>query len=522
MVLNGEPYNNERISMPGMHTLIIYGINGFEETYNFYIQLKVTGVQDNEEQINQPFLIVFSGGIATINGQPFLSDNSISMVGNYELVITGVSGFKETILFKILPSIEGFNHFGSYDGKITSVINAEGATITLNNEPYEDGDITMPGTHNILIEGEGSFRQTITFTIRLLTSGFQHNASYINELITLGFSGGMATLNGEVIQDGHTTRLVGHHTLIIRGVNGFSQTFRFTIHPEFNFDPANENDIYSGNFQPEIVGEEISIFLNNEPYTGNVITLPGLQTLRITSPIGNYSTIYSFSITLISNNIRDNAIYTDWITPTFSGGVITLNNEPFLSGTRIETLGDFMLIVRGTGDFVETYSFTIQPYDLVLPENNSTQTSFVLQINKLHSLTDLRINGESYSRSKTILEIGHYDVSITFNDIELLSQRFTIEPNDYHEDGTVFDAPLIIDYPYGQLFVNGILYEDGYRMDQQGIYTITIRGVNQYEHTYTLVFENPNIDRMTSLLLPLGLSLAFPAITYLIRRRRLV
>jgi hypothetical protein len=517
--LNGQPYNNERIATPGLHTLIIFGEGNYTIKYSFFINLNISGVQDGQSTINQPLIVNFSGGLATLNGMFFQSGGLVDRVGHYTLVITGVSDFEQSLSFSILPSIQGISNLAIYKGNVTPIINANGATITLNNQPYSGEEITMPGNHVLRIYGEGSYFMIVTFKVNLITSGFKYNQSYINTPLTLNFSGGNATLNGVAIQSGHITQLVGHHTLIISGVNGFTQTFLFTIHPELNFNPS-DIDIYSGSFTPEIYGQGISILHNNQPYNGDTITMPGTHSLLVTSPIGNYSTAYHFSITLVSNNLQDNTTYTDWITPTFSGGIISINGQPFTSGTRIETLGFFTLIVRGTGDFIETFSFIILAYDIVLPENNSSQPSFIIQVNGIHSLTELTLNSVSYSSNITLLSIGHYDVVITFNGTVLLTQRFTIEPNDYHQDGTVFDAPLVLNYPYGELYVNGNLYVNGYRMDRQGTYTIVIRGVNGYEHTYTLMFDNPNVDRVSQLLMPLALSMALPTLAYFIRRRR--
>jgi hypothetical protein len=521
ILLNGSPYNNERINTPGLHTLSISGINNFEQSISFNVNLIASGFPTETIGTNSAVAIQFSGGLATLNGVSYVSGELILDVGNYNLIITGVNDFQASYEFNVLPLVQSLIDGASYSGSVSPTIRASGATITLNGNPFNNEIITSPGEHYLVIEGVGNYSLTITFTVLLEFSGIENNAEYTNRINIIIFSGGIGTLNGSQILSGHSNQDIGNHIIVITGVNGFSVTYRFINHPEVNFKTLS-SDIYNGNFTPVVDGQGISISLNNQPYLFTNITLPGTHHLRITSPIGSYTRVYTFTIDLLTSDIEHNKIYSDWISPTFSGGMITLNGNDYQSGTRIESIGYFTLVVTGVNGFEETFVFTILPYIIDMPLPNSVQTSFALDINALHSLTQMTLNGIIYTESTPIVAIGHYDLLITFNGFPLVEHKFTIEPNDYIEDGSTFDSPFLLAYSNAEVYINGRLRTNAYRFDQQGTYVIEIKGVGEYYHTFTIEFINPNIDRTLLLLLPLAISMSLPLLAYGLRRRKVV
>ena len=520
VLLNNEIFSNTLISDPGVHNLRISGINGYVKTLTFTVTLVVTGIPPQTTITNSVLRINFSGGVATLNGESYLSNDAIATIGDYTLIITGVNGFTEGFEFSILPLVQSLVNGTTYEGSVLPTIFANGASLTLNGERYEGTTINSPGNHVLLIEGVGGYTLEIEFSVNLILTGLANNATYVNRITIISFSGGSALLNDLPIVTGHRTQDVGHHVLIITGVNGFSRTYRFTNHASVNFE-TQSNDQYNGSFLPVIRGENISLTLNGDAYNEERITLPGTHSLSISSPIGGYVRTYTFTINLLVNGIEDTGVYTDITTPLFSGGNLYLNGNPYRNGSPIYSTGEYTLTLYGVGDFEETYRFTILPYIVSMPTSNSTQTAFNFEIEALHSYTTVTLNGVPYTSTTSLTEIGHYHVVIMFRNNILVDQSFTIEPDDYIEDGSTFDSPFILDYPNGEVYINGNLKKSAYRFDQQGTYHVEIKGVGDYSHSFTIVFNNPNLNQTFNLLLPLALSLTFPLLTYGLRRKKI-
>ena len=523
--LNGRPINNINIPItnPGQNIIRIIGVGNYEKSITFNIIPTINVPVHQTQVINEPIQFTWTGGKAYLNG--FSIENNfvwITGIGDYEFKIEGIDNeYFYSKNFTILPQIENLTPNEVYLGSVSPIILAPEALMFLNDEIYNGDTISSPGNHVLLIEGVGGYTLEIEFTVNLILTGLKNNATYVNRNTIISFSGGSALLNGAPIVSGHTTQDVGHHILIITGVNGFLQTYRFTNHANVNFE-TQSNDQYDGSFLPIITGENITLTLNGEAYSEERITLPGTHHLRIISPIGSYTRVYTFTIDLLTSDIEHNKIYSDWISPTFSGGMITLNGNDYQSGIRIESIGDFTLVVTGVNGFEETFVFTILPYLIDMPLPNSVQSSFALDINALHSLTQMTLNGIIYTESTPIVAIGHYDLLITFNGFPLVEHKFTIEPDDYLLSGSIIDTPFTLHYPHAEVLINDKTMTGAYRFDQQGTYVIEIKGVGEYYHTFTIEFINPNIDRMLLLLLPLAISMSLPLLAYGLRRRKVV
>ena len=68
---------------------------------------------------------------------------------------------------------------------------------------------------------------------------------------------------------------------------------------------------------------------------------------------------YSFSVESVVSGIENNQIYNEPVTPLVSSGNIYLNNDLFVSGTEINTPGNYTLEVLGANGYTKTYDFTI-------------------------------------------------------------------------------------------------------------------------------------------------------------------
>jgi hypothetical protein len=224
---------NTPITDPGEHSLTIFGENGYEQIITFTIVLDKTGVT-NGVTYTQSVTPSFSGGEATLNGQPYETDTEISDVGHYTLIITGVNGFIDTTSFTIAPITSDLQNGAFLESGYIPNITGEGISLELNGSPYTIGTpITDPGEHSLTIFGENGYEQIITFTIVLDKTGVTNGVTY-TQSVTPSFSGGEATLNGQPYEPDTEISDVGHYTLIITGVNGFIDTTSFTIAPVYS------------------------------------------------------------------------------------------------------------------------------------------------------------------------------------------------------------------------------------------------------------------------------------------------
>jgi hypothetical protein len=81
LLLNAEEYIIDTpITTPGLHTLVIYGENGYEQEIMFTIALETGGVTDESTYTNS-VTPIFSGGTSTLNGVAFESGTEITYVG---------------------------------------------------------------------------------------------------------------------------------------------------------------------------------------------------------------------------------------------------------------------------------------------------------------------------------------------------------------------------------------------------------------------------------------------------------
>jgi hypothetical protein len=108
VTLNGDAYLNESIiNEPGNYTLIISGINGYEEVYNFTITADVSGIINDQEY--EDSVVFYFKGEGYLNNQYVESPVEISNQGEYRFYVEGNDGYSETYDFKIVKNNDEFD-----------------------------------------------------------------------------------------------------------------------------------------------------------------------------------------------------------------------------------------------------------------------------------------------------------------------------------------------------------------------------------------------------------------------------
>jgi hypothetical protein len=275
ITLNGQPYSvGNLITNPGTNILVITSDNGdYRKEYTFTINLLTSGFTNGSTYENEAKTITFSGGTATLNGDPFVSGTEVSEVGNYELIITGVNGFQETFNFTIKPDVRGISEGINYSGSTDIEVIGNGLNMTMNGELFNNRIFTDPGQHELIISAAGGYLQTIHFRIiPIVSGGVIAGQDYINTSVNIQISGGNPTLNGVSIPLTYTVNEVGHYTLVLPQNNLPNYELSFSILPDVN--GVRDNRTYTGSVTPTILGNGMIVTLNDKPYVSGTYVAP--------------------------------------------------------------------------------------------------------------------------------------------------------------------------------------------------------------------------------------------------------
>ena len=545
VTINGTSYSYGDIyDIPGNSQMVITGENGYTKTINFEIELDVDGVE-NGITYYTPVVPFISGGTITLDGVAYESETPITTKGHHTLVITGANGFRETINFTIETTIVGVADGQTYTETLYPDINGE--NMTLNGVAYNNEPIENCGNYTLTITGTNGYSKTITFVIETVISDLTNGETY-DEEVTPSFTKGTATLNGEEYISGTTIYTPGVNTLVITGENGYSVTYTFTI--VLGVENVVDGETYIGEVTPIISGGTIT--LNGAPYvSGTKINVPGNYTITVLGAAGYRKDIH-FIVKPYEVNVEHGAIYNHSVIPTVSNGTLTLNGEPYTSGSILNTSGEYTLVILGENGYYESITFTlvtganvedgkhyndaitlkfvgtatlngvpVQPdtviekvgnYELVLTDGENTYTyNFVIEPD--YSIFDGRItsciidfdnctvtlNGESVTEQITISEVGNYSITVEGENGYTKTIDFAICAEANVENGGEYAAGLVLNANGGTIKLNGEDFTDGTILSAVGTYTLTINGANGHEETiaFDIVPEINGINNAT-------------------------
>jgi hypothetical protein len=140
--LNGQVVENGLyIDYPGN-----YVFEYFEQKYKFVVHPLVEGV-GHMETYNHEVIPTISNGNVTLNGELYISGTPLSIPGNYSLIVDGVNGYEQTIQFTIIPTVEGVINGHAYQEPFVITFQGEGylnnALVTSPVQIKEDGDYIL-------------------------------------------------------------------------------------------------------------------------------------------------------------------------------------------------------------------------------------------------------------------------------------------------------------------------------------------------------------------------------------------
>ena len=312
--LNGDVYTSgTTITTPGLNTLIITGENGYSVTYQFTINLGIENVAQGETYIGEVTPII-SGGIITLNNQPYVSGTKIDVPGYYTITVLGADGYRNDIHFVVKPYEVNVVNGETYNHSVIPVVS--NGSLTLNDAPYTSGTvINTSGEYTLVIIGENGYYESITFM--LVTGANVEDGEHYNDPVTLKFVG-IATLNGvDVLPDTIVEKVGNYQLVLIDGENTFM--YNFVIEPDYS--------IFDGRITSCVIDfANCSVTLNGETVTNAVeLTAVGNYTVVIEGENGYTKTI-NFAI-CSETNVENGGQYASGLVVNANGGSIELNGE---------------------------------------------------------------------------------------------------------------------------------------------------------------------------------------------------
>lgn len=387
-------------------------------------RIAITGVTANQRTNNlvTPIITVTDDNLAststTLNGAPFLSGTVVGSDGVHTLRViatdTQSNQAERALSFSIDKTLPAIDIDGVVDGATygegrTPIIRATDTNptetnIRLNGVPYTSGTpITQEGRYQLQVDAldnHGNLASTglsfdIVLTPPIVTIGgidtFYNNHPIAPEIDMRGTAIASRTvlLNQEPLQESTAITQEGSYLLFAAATNPAGTT---EDQREFVIDLTPPSIVVNGlpagtgpapvtpqiDITDQYLSQQQSILLNGSTYTpGTPITSTGDYQLEITAwdLAGNRTEAnFAFSltdptITIAITGVDNGGIYTDPVTPVIDVQgddpnlrTITLNGQPFTSGTAVSAVGDYLLLVNAanaTDQVTRSLSFKI-------------------------------------------------------------------------------------------------------------------------------------------------------------------
>ncbi len=392
-------------------TIKVYDLAGNEASQEVKIENidkegpAVEGVKDGESYTS--VTPTFTEGTATLqkdNGaaEEYTSGTAISEDGTYVLVVTDALGNETEIKF------------------------------TINNQPIELGGFE---------EGKDSYKEVMpTF------------GEGITAMLTKYVDGGDTEESTRAIKSGEQIAIEGSYKLVLTNSAGTTTERTFTIDrtaPEF----TTEAKTYNTSVTPAIANSEtvtvVSLTRDGEPVEYDAlaeISEEGSYVLTVADEAGNEATL-RFAIDKTAPTVEgvEDGLSYKTVTPVFEEGTATLKKDseeaqPFVSGTKIDADGSYVLVVTDSVGNAATINFTI---DNTAPEitgvtDDGIYNTSVTPANDAGDADTVELSKdgetvENYTSLAQISEDGDYVLTVKDEAGNVTVIEFTID--------TVFNTP---------------------------------------------------------------------------------
>ena len=525
VTVNDEQYNQGTIiNVEGTYEIIIENIAGTSTIYTVILDKTApTGTLNGVENGgvtngNVFFYWTEEGASATLNDSEYLQGTEITEEGEYVLTLTDRLGNSNTYTFSIdrvapTGTLDGVENEGTTNGNVSFLWTEDGATATLNGEPYESGTVVSEeGEYLIILKDTAGNITEYSFSINRTPPDFKvagvEEGGITKEDVYFSWSKNYftATLDGYIYNMLTPITTEGTHIFKLVDNIGNSVTFEFTIDktaPTGTLDGVENGGVTNGNVTFSWTEAGATATLNGEPYSKrDIINIEGTYEIILSDGVGN-TTTYTFTIdktapTGTLDGVENGGVTKDDVTFSWTetGATATLNGEPYESGTVISTEGKHSITLTDITGNSTTYTFTI---DKTAPTGtlDGVENGGITNGNVTFSWTEAgataTLDGEIYSKRDIINTEGTFKIVLTDAAGNEAVYTFTIDKTaptgtlDGIENGGATNGNVSFSWTEegASATLNGEPYESGTVVSDEGDYTIVLTDNAGNTSTYT-------------------------------------
>ena len=543
--LNGEPYSSgAELSSEGRYELKLYDAAQNVTVYSFEIdktapQGELVGVT-NGGYTNKRVYLTWneSGATATMAGNKYASQTSISQEGFYVIVLKDRAGNETEYSFTIdveapIGELIGAEDKGFTNNDVVFVWHESGCTATLDGEPCESGaSVSAEGAHTFTLTDLAGNTSIYSFQIDKTApegyfsrTGTQLGSMYVFSK-TVSFtwteSNLTATLDGADYTKGKSISQEGIYRLELRDRANNVSTYVFEIDfakPEYEL--IGDFVIFGGKyyfkeaFSFEWEEQNCSATLDGNEYeSGDLISDEGTYFIVLTDTAGNTSEItavldkttpaptFSKSYVTVGEIMYFKSSFNvDWKESNLTA---TLNDVAYNKGSNISEEKTYTLIISDVAGNVKTYAIVL---DKTAPEAIFGAT----YVNNFNTL---------YFKDKVSISWSDAGVKATLNDAPLnngsvlsVDGIYSLSLTDRAGNSTTYSLVLDTVAPVGELVgvanggicnsyvsfkwseagcratLNGNEYKKGTNIYSPDSYEICLYDVAGNRATYTFIID---------------------------------
>ena len=422
----------------------------------------------------------------TLNGQTFVSGTPVSAEGEYVLSVSGEdeagNSATQTIRFvidKTAPVIvvTGVANGAHYNADLTPTTGVsdtylKSSSITLNGQTFVSGTlVAAEGEYVLTVSGEDEAGNSATQTVRFVIdrtapvvtiTGVTNNGHFnvdVNPATNVTdtyLKSSSVTLNGQTFVSGTPVSAEGEYVLSVSGEdeagNSTAQTVRFVIDktaPVITITGVTNNGHYNVDVNPatnvtDTYLKSSSVTLNGQTFvSGTPISAEGEYVLSVSGEdeagnstaqtvrfvIDKTAPVITIAGIVDGNHFNIDVAPTVSITDTYlKSSSVTLNGQPFVSGTPISAEGEYVLSVSGEDEAgnsaTQTIRFVIDKTPPVIVVSGVANGGLyhvdvtpVVTINDLYLLSsNLTINNQPFVSATAISAEGSHSLAVTAED----------------------------------------------------------------------------------------------------------
>lgn len=416
------------------------------------------------------------------NDSPFFEE------GEYQLKIIHGSDESQVYNLVIRPIISGLNNaLNNYTGEVTPIITA--SSVTINDERFfSNRSFTEVGQYDV----EFPLLNSSNFSFRILPQLNFTNGQVFASPSPITISKNIEKLfinnieideafivsNSSIVTETETqyrfTPGYGNHQIRVEGVNGFAETYRFEVEPDYSI-------------QQNPITDHISINVTGAVLLIDNVSVPSLRANL--SRVGNYVLEIklpedSFALNAGEIIARENlqiepiinpplfGTYNGSVTPNIQGEGLTVRlNDNISSLSEINQVldkpGNYRIGLGGKDGYFRSIDFRINLIENITQEvyYNEVNIDFSSP-NNIVRFNNQSQNEERFDYIKTVREIGSYSLyTRNIDGDRIFIKSFEIAPMDYQV--VIEDYTLKLDvnqlHPDVKFYVNELDFNEARR-----------------------------------------------------------